>query len=198
MSAPEEKQSTRFAYVVPSNGGTPKRILPNDDEPETDPSWSPDGSKIIFGTAIIGVHDGVIREVEIRSGQVTTLPGSRGIFSPHWSPDGKFVFATSLDLVKMMLFDVRKQSWSVLANERAGYAMWSRDSHFLYYMRYADNPAVLRISVSGGKPELIVDLKDFRWTGTFGPWMGLDSSDTPILLRNVGTTDVFALTLERK
>jgi serine/threonine protein kinase/Tol biopolymer transport system component len=198
MSPPDEKRNASFAYIVPSSGGMPKRILPNDSDSETDPSWSPDGSKIIFGTALVGVHDGVIRVFDIVSGQVTTLPGSQGIFSPHWSPDGRFIFATSLDLVKMLLFDVKKQSWSTLANERAGYAAWSRDGHFLYYMRYADNPAVLRIPASGGKPELVVDLKDFPYTGTFGPWMGLDAADTPILLRNMGSTDVFALTLDRK
>jgi WD40 repeat protein len=198
MSPPDEKTEARFAYVVPSNGGVPKRILPNDGDSQTDPTWSPDGSKIIFGTALVGVHNGFIRVLNVASGQVTILPGSQGIFSPHWSPDGRFIFATSLDMVKMLLFDVKKQSWSTLANERAAYATWSRDSHFLYYMRYANDSAVLRIPVSGGKPEMVVDLKDFPWTGTFGPWMGLDPSEAPILLRNVGTTDVFALTLERK
>jgi hypothetical protein len=43
-----------------------------------------------------------------------------------------------------------------------------------------------------------VDLKGFRYTGAFTLWMGLDPTDTPMLIRDVGTDDIYALTLERK
>jgi len=41
-------------------------------------------------------------------------------------------------------------------------------------------------------------LKDFRYTGTWGLWLGLDPTDAPLMLRDVGTSDIYALTLERK
>jgi hypothetical protein len=145
-----------------------------------------------------GANKGVIRVLDVASGQITTLPGSVGLFSPRWSPDGRLIFDWSLDTEKMLLFDVSKQSWSTLASERGVYATWSADSHSLYYIRFASNPAILKIPISSGKPELVMDLKDFPFTGTFGMWMGLDPFDALILLRDVGTTDVFALTLEQK
>src|SRR5664279_1573047 len=146
--------------MVLSQGGTPKRILPNDSNPQTDPSWSPDGSKIIFATASHGSHESVIRVFDMASAQVTTLPGSQGIASPHWSPDGRFILATSLDLARMLLFDVKKQSWSTLANGHGVYTTWSGDSHFLYYLSFPSDPADLKIPDGGGKSELVADLKD--------------------------------------
>jgi hypothetical protein len=52
--------------------------------------------------------------------------------------------------------------------------------------------------VPGGKPVLVVDLAGFHSTGAFGFWMGLDPNDTPLLLRDAGIKDIYALTLERK
>jgi hypothetical protein len=42
-----------------------------------------------------------------------------------------------------------------------------------------------------------VDLKDYRFTGSLFQWMGLDPQDSPMLLRDVGTADIYALTLEQ-
>jgi hypothetical protein len=49
-----------------------------------------------------------------------------------------------------------------------------------------------------GNPERIVDLKDVRTTGYYGLWLVLDPTDAPLLLRDVGTDDIYALTLEQK
>src|ERR1017187_5761127 len=38
-------------YVLPSGGGTPQMLLPEDHEPQSDPNWSPDGRKIVFGSS---------------------------------------------------------------------------------------------------------------------------------------------------
>jgi len=186
------------AYVVSSQGGDARRLLPEDGGPETDPSWSSDGRKIIFATNSIGDQNSTIRILDLSSRQVTTLPGSAGKFSAHWSPDGQFIIASPLDISKLNLFDVKTQSWSTIYNGTFAYAAWSSDSRFLYLLRYASDPAVLKIPARGGNPEVVADLKGFRYAGTFGLWFGLDPTDAPLLLRNVGTQDIYALTLERK
>jgi len=52
--------------------------------------------------------------------------------------------------------------------------------------------------VPGGTPQRVVDLKDFRFTGAIGGWISLDPDDTPILLRDNGSNDIYALTLDSK
>jgi hypothetical protein len=46
--------------------------------------------------------------------------------------------------------------------------------------------------------EKIADLKDFHDAGWLGRYMGLDPTDAPLLLRDVGSEDIYALTLDRK
>lgn len=52
--------------------------------------------------------------------------------------------------------------------------------------------------VKGSEPERVVDLKDWHLTGYLSFWMGLDPTDAPLLLRDNGTSDLYALTLEEK
>jgi len=120
------------------------------------------------------------------------------MFSPHWSPDGQFIIAASLEISKLYLFDIKTQSWSTIYNDTCAYATWSSDSRFIYFLRFLSNPAVLRISARGGNPVVVADLKDFHLAGIFGLWLGLDPTDAPLLLRDVGTQDIYALTLEQK
>jgi hypothetical protein len=75
---------------------------------------------------------------------------------------------------------------------------WSSDSQFIYFLLPWDDPGVLRVRVSGGNAERVIDLKGFRFTGAVNLWMGLDLTDTPMLIRDVGTDDIYALTLEQK
>ena len=73
----------------------------------------------------------------------------------------------------------------------------SADGRFIYSFRYADNPAILRIPVAGGEVKIVAGV-GFPFIGTFGPWLGLDPTDAHLMLRDVSTTDVYALTLEEK
>ena len=75
---------------------------------------------------------------------------------------------------------------------------WSSDSQFIYFVLAGADRGVFRVRVSGGNAERVVDLKGFRYTGAFALWMGLDPTDTPMLIRDIGTDDIYALTLEQK
>lgn len=192
MDGPEK------AYVVSSQGGTPRPLLPEDNGTETGPSWSPDGRKIIFATSLPGGKESTLRILDLASHQITTVPGSAGRFSAHWSPDGQMIIATSLDSSNLYLFNVRTERWSTLYSGLFAYATWSRDGDFIYFLRFASDQSILRIPVTSGAPQLVVDLKDIHYTGTSGLWFGLDPTDAPLLLRDVGISDVYALTLGEK
>jgi Tol biopolymer transport system component/DNA-binding winged helix-turn-helix (wHTH) protein len=187
------------AYLIPSMGGTPQLLLPEDKDPEQDHSWSPDGHKVVFCSGG-GYRDpkSTIRIFDINSHQVSILPGSQGMFSPRWSPNGWLILALDSMSDVLKVFDFQTQRWSVLTDYGVGWPAFSLDGRFIYFTRSGDDPGVYRIRTSGGKAERFVDLKEFHQTGAVGSWMGLDLEDEPMLLRDASTFDIYALTLETK
>jgi len=55
---------------------------------------------------------------------------------------------------------------------------------------------VLRIRLSDRTIERVLNLKDISLTGYWGNSLTLAPDDSPLLLRNVGTQDVYALDWE--
>jgi Tol biopolymer transport system component len=187
------------AWIVPAKGGSPRLLLPEDKGNQGDPSWSPDGRSIAFATGLWQSKESSIRILDLATHHVTTLPGSDGKFFPSWSPDGQYIKADSLDIHTLYLFDVKNQRWSTLyKGSTFAYATWSKDGHSLYFLRYTSDPAILRIPLTGGEAKMVVGLKGFPYTGTFKLWFGLDPDDAPLMLRDVSTSDVYALRLEEK
>jgi hypothetical protein len=74
---------------------------------------------------------------------------------------------------------------------------WSRDSRYIFFLLLG-GAGVFRVPITGGNAELVADTKNVTPTGSAGVWFGLDSSDTPLMLRDAGTQDIYALSLERK
>jgi Tol biopolymer transport system component len=186
--------------MVSSQGGTPRLLLPREAGPETDANWSPDGRKIVFSTSREAGDDpkSVICILELESNHITTLPGSVGMFSPRWSLDGHSIVTLNPKSLGLNIFDVRTQRWSTPYKGPAGFPRWSSDSHSIYFLGLSYNPGVFRIPVTGGDAERITDLKGVHVTGYYSVWFGLDPSDAPLLLRDIGTSDIYALTLEQK
>ena len=188
------------AYVVSSQGGSQRRLLPEDSGSETDPNWSPDGSKVVFSTSREGGADpkSVINILDLDSKRVSTVPGSVGMFSPRWSPDGRSIAAVRMNSTTLNIFDIKTQQWSTPYKGVVAYLSWSKDGQRIYFMNFQESPAVFRIRVADGVVDRIADIKNLHYTGNTGMWMGLDPTDAPLFLRNLGTRDVYALSLEEK
>jgi eukaryotic-like serine/threonine-protein kinase len=182
-------------YLVPADGGSPQEPLPGDPEPQRDPNWSPEGDKIIF-SGQPSDKNSAMRVLDLKTRQVSTLPGSRSLCSPRWSPDGRYIVAMPADQLSLVLFDFQTQTWSQLAKERAAFPNWSRDGQYVYFLRFLDHPAVLRVRIADGKVEQVLDLTNLPTTGNIGPWLGLDSNDDPLVLKDMGTQDIYALDWE--
>jgi hypothetical protein len=55
---------------------------------------------------------------------------------------------------------------------------------------------VLRVRISDRAVEQVSDLTDLPATGNIGPWLGLDPDDSPLLLKDIGTQDIYSLDWE--
>ncbi len=179
-------------YLVSADGTSPQLLLPGDPEPQWDPNWSPDGDKIQF-SGDQSDDNSAIRMVDLKTHQVSTLPGSRSIYSARWSPDGRYIMAKPAHLHSLVLFDFQTQKWTQFAQVRASYLNWSRDGQYLYFLRWLDNPAVMRVRITDHEMEQVSDLSKLPTTGNLGPWVGLDLDDSPLVLKDNGTQDVYSL-----
>jgi Tol biopolymer transport system component len=193
---------TFHVFMVPSEGGSPPRLLPEIRELTTiHANWSPDGRKIAFNAGGYQFDKGTydVRILDLDSHGVTILPGSTDIWGPRWSPDGRYLVAGSEDEMRLMLFDTRTQKWSELPQKGVvDSPEWSRDGRFIYFRRPRGDMGVFRIPLKGGKAERIIDLTDWHDAGANGKYMGLDPTDAPLLLRDIGSDEIYSLTLDSK
>ncbi len=77
-------------YLIAAEGGEPQQLLA-DELNEGDPSWSPDGASLAFGRLpwkTGTTESSEIYIMDLKSHRRTTVPGSNGLFSPRWSPNG--------------------------------------------------------------------------------------------------------------
>ncbi|MGB7129747.1 MAG: protein kinase, partial [Candidatus Sulfotelmatobacter sp.] len=139
-------------YEISSGGGNPRQLMPGDSSQQMDPNWSPDGSKIIFAGESNDPAS-AIRILDLASHKVSTLPGSQGLYSPRWSPDGRYISAFSADSKVLLLFDFQTQKWTQLASGSLSWLNWSHDGKYVYVLDFQGKDAVVRIRVSDRREE---------------------------------------------
>ena len=100
------------------------------------------------------------------------------------------------DHLSIVLYDFETQHWNELAKGGVGYPNWSKDGKYVYFIRQPQDPSVLRVRISDRKLERVVDLKNSRMGGYFGYWLGLAPDDSPLLLRDTGSHEIYALDWE--
>jgi Tol biopolymer transport system component/predicted Ser/Thr protein kinase len=182
-------------YVVPPDAASPPVLILGNTHggwEEWDPHFSPDGTKIVFGGNFADPET-VVRILDLRSRQISDLPGSKGLSVPRWSPDGRYIAALRAHLQGTALFDFTTQKWTALVERTAAFPSWSKDGQYVYFLHWPDEPSVMRVRIRDRKVERVVDLKGFRPTGAYGIYLGLAPDDSPLLLRDVSAQEVYAL-----
>jgi serine/threonine protein kinase/Tol biopolymer transport system component len=188
-------------FVISKDGGSGEAVTP-DQVQETDPTWSQDGKMLAFGHVDLLHADQTYLELwEAVTHKTSEVPGSRGIFAPRWSPDGRYIVAISFDNTKLMLHDVKNGTWREMgAGNLFGYLAWAHDSEYVYFDTVLSNDSgYFRQRISDLKREKVVDLRKLRQFGDqFGPgsWTGLAPGDQPIFVRDISTQEIYALDLE--
>jgi serine/threonine protein kinase/Tol biopolymer transport system component len=182
-------------YLIPAEGGQPEQVTKGDNN-KGDASWSADGNQLLYGFMGPYPSSGVaLHLIDLRTSQESTIPGSEGLFSPRWSPDGRFMAALPLAGDSLRLFEVATQKWVELARFPMGYPSWSRDSNYIYFDTLGTEAAFYRVKVSDRKLEQLVSLKNIRRGGTY-QWTGITPDGSPLLLRDVGNEEIYALDWE--
>ncbi|MBZ5653073.1 MAG: serine/threonine-protein kinase [Acidobacteriia bacterium] len=185
-------------FVVPAEGGTPQEVTAGDRN-QGDPTWASDGDSIVFaGMPWLEYGNATgpnIHIVDLKTSQVSDLPGSEDLFSPRCSQHGRYVAALSADSTKLMLYDMEKKSWTQLASSRFGFENWSHDGKYIYAEDYSDQiDDLVRVNVANGKLERLFSLKEVpRGFDPWEFWVGLASDDSPLLMRDKSTQEIYSL-----
>jgi Tol biopolymer transport system component len=183
-------------YEIPAAGGSPRELLPSDRQNEQDPTWSSDGKRIAFGgdaNDANAINGPAIRILTVQTGEIFKVPGSEKMFSPRWSSDGHYLAAMTSDSRRLMLFDFETQKWKKIGEGTFSWINWSKDSQYVYLKDLTGIGHVERIRVADGNAEKLVDLNNFVFTGLGGGSVSVASDGSPLLLRDRGTQDVYAL-----
>jgi Tol biopolymer transport system component/DNA-binding winged helix-turn-helix (wHTH) protein len=193
-------------YTVAAEGGEAEQLL-TDNRVNQDPNWSPDGSRLVYGES--AVEPKAIHILELKSRRNSVLPGSKGLFSPRWSPDGRFILAlTAPNLpatrsqsqprpTKLMSFDLATQKWKEVCEARfMAYPTFSRDGKYVYFSD--SQGGFFRLELASGRvekiahldPPLVMKVDDFWF------WTGLTPDDSPMFLRDTSTREIYALDVD--
>jgi Tol biopolymer transport system component len=181
-------------HLVSVDGGSLEQLLPGPII-HRDPTWSPDGNSLVFSVGGRTSTPRAIQMLNLVTRQLSQLPGSEELYSPRWSPDGRYLAATRMEKQELMLYDFTTQTWRELTKLNASFQSWSRDGKYIYFANsFQGDSALFRIGIGVGKLERVASLQGFRQAaGFFGRWMGLAPDDSPLVLRDVGTQDIYAL-----
>jgi Tol biopolymer transport system component/DNA-binding winged helix-turn-helix (wHTH) protein len=202
MMAREPGQAWQI-YRISADGGTPEQLL-KEDRNAGDPSWSADGQSLVFGrvTDLMGKENGPrnLMILNLATHQTTEIPGSDGLFSPRWSPDGRSIAALSLDQRRLMIYDVATRAWSTLATTSVADPVWSADSKAIYIHAFmADTQPIYRVSVPDGHLEQIADLSAFRAGDTADYFfVGITPDNLPLVRARTSTGNLYSLDFDKR
>jgi Tol biopolymer transport system component len=190
-------------YTIAWDGGAPTRLL-RENRNAADPSWSANGQEIVFGrvTDLMGKEEGSrgLEVLDLKTGSVTAVPGSEGLFSPRWSPDGRYIAAMTLDQRRLMLFNTETKSWRMLAETSVADPVWSGDSRAIYFhASLAEMQPIYRVSIPDGRLEQIASLANFAAGDTADYFFcGITPENVPIVRSRTATGNLYSVDLDAK
>ena len=188
-----------LAYLISSDGTGQRELIPGADA-VGDPGWSPDGKSIVLtlkavGTAGLHSQGPGIAFYDLETRKTSPLPDASQLFAPSWSPDGRYIAAITNDSLKLVLFDRVNEKWQDLVSLPIGYVSWSHNGQYVYFdTTLTGDAALFRLRISDHKLERLLSLKGLRrYFGPFGSWTGLAPDDSPLLVRDISSQEIYAL-----
>jgi serine/threonine protein kinase/Tol biopolymer transport system component len=188
-------------YIVPATGGAVRQLTHGESGSigDDDGSWSPDGASLVFGAKFgdPSVEDRrrlVLEIIDVKTQRASKLAGSEGLWSPRWSPDGRYIAAMGFPN-RIWLYDIGTRARTQLTNIGAGWPSWSLDSGYVYFN---DNPGTdwCRVRIKDRKIERVASLTGMKMAAPSLGWVGLTPDGSTISTRDTGGTEIYALDWE--
>jgi Tol biopolymer transport system component len=147
-----------------------------------------------------GLACNALHIVNLKTRVVTVVPGSNDLFSPRWSPDGRYLVAIPLDKSRLKLYDMNLHTWQDLTGDlRVHYPAWTPDSKCVVFgsselkgttvwedrVCLADRK-VQQITNMAASGNLVLDFGSYWWTG-------LAPDGSILALRDISTQEIYAL-----
>ena len=191
--------------MVSRDGGAVEQVqLPASSFPD-DPQWSPDGKSLLIALYPPGglgkPQDFSVAQYDLQTRKLTTLPGSESMLGPRWSPDGRYISLFSADTKREFLLEVGTGKESELATGNVlAYPNWSPDGKYAYFEDMgSDGPEIDRVSIATRKKERVVVLKNVlrvNMPDSGAPWNGVAPDGSPLIMRDVGSRELYSLELQ--
>lgn len=182
--------------AVGLDGGQPTTLVNDRDSWFID--WSPNGSQMVFSTP------GAMNVVEVASGKRTSIPVPGEFWGARWMGEDKLVAAAALR-TGFKVLDLNTQTWSdwEIQPSPSAISRWgvSPDRQYLYYATSGTDPQLMRVRIGENRAEPVVSLKDFHFAmfvqfNGADEWISFAPDGSPLLLRDKGSQEIYALTVK--
>jgi eukaryotic-like serine/threonine-protein kinase len=184
-------------YVVPFDNGTVRQVTHGEAGGSGDAffCWSPDGKSLLFGSRSEPLEGETrLQTLDLKTGAVSIVPGTEGMFFPRWSPDGHFIAGLVGAESKVTIYAVSTQKQSEALHTRNSWPNWSRDGHWLFFQSVEPEQSWWRFRLTDRKLERVGPLKNLPTAGDH--WFATGLNNTIITSRNTGTDEIYALDWE--
>jgi len=188
-------------YVLPRDGGKPRRVLQQRGS-QFHPHWLPDGQSVAISVSPVeGEKEPTpgIYVTNVATRQAEMLPGSTDIDSVAWSPDGRFVLGVTNDFHRIRLYDVWRNKWTeiVTATLISG-PSWAPDSKSIYYQDILEeNQPIYRVRLSVMRRESVYEFHRELSSGYFRCLLYGIKPDGSLLIRlSRSHADIYAFDVD--
>jgi len=181
-------------YLVSADGGAPEKLTP-DGHGDVAPTWSPDGRSIAFNYYPYPGEPRRIREVDLASRQVSTMPNTEGYFVPSWSPDGQYLVAAAENPSRMVLYSAKTKTWKDLHSfdVPSGFCTWAADSKSIYMANVQGKNGIYRLTVPAGEWTKLTGLEGVNDPSGFDSFMSLTPEGQPAIMSRTGVAQLYLL-----
>jgi len=138
-----------------------------------------------------------MQRVDVKTGQVTALPGSDGLNAQDLSPDGENVVAFTQNDSRLVLFNLATHRLTELVRGKSFYsAFWSHDGKYVYFQDLgADTEQpICRVRIGDRKIETVAGLSQLNPIDAMAfSFAGLTPDNSPLASVMLSRGDVYAI-----